>query len=517
MKRSGALRLNEQQLSGLVFFIFFVFVLVQLSFVFLYADDYGYLSLSEMSAYPGVDGAQFTLPQLIGFLRLHYLTWGGRVLWFFIMICLLRLGLWPARLALALGIALVFYLAWQICLDNAHRTVGSAAAFCSLYGLLQLRLISDGVFWFSAAYFYVLPLAVVLYAVSVCLRAVRGEKPSRSARVFSFICAFAGGWSQEHVAAAFLGMLGVLFLFCLFRDRCFSARARDVFLTGLFAAAGAAILLLAPGNGARLLEISGYYPDGLIERVLFGLRNILRAVFSSRTALPLYALFLLAALLSARGLRRRRHAALNILCLAFHAAFVLVYTRELCHTDSIYFSGAATIKYAVCCCALAAAVLQILAFLYEERCAGALVLFSGAAAAITVCGATVTVSERTLLPSVLLLLFCIGCALVRLNRAESSRLPRVLLAAILATAIVNAGYITTGYARNYGTVVANDAVLRQAAEQYSATGSAPSILLHKLPDYRFSGTQLYFEDQMWMLAWFCEYYELPADVQIEYR
>ena len=41
--------------------------------------------------------------------------------------------------------------------------------------------------------------------------------------------------------------------------------------------------------------------------------------------------------------------------------------------------------------------------------------------------------------------------------------------------------------------------------------------LRKLPDYRFSGTQPYFDGQAWLLPWICEYYDLPADTAIVYN
>ncbi|MEA5050272.1 MAG: DUF6056 family protein [Oscillospiraceae bacterium] len=500
----------------LIFAGFFVLLCVQLSFVFLYADDFGYLSLSEISASPDVRGADFTLPQLMSFLRLHYLSWGGRVLWFFIMICMLRLGLWPARIFEAAGITLLFWLLWRLCARDARlRTPRAAAFLCAAYGLLQLRLITDGVFWFSASYFYVLPLTPVLYAVLTCQRACSGDPLRRGEKFLCLLCAFAGGWSQEHVAAAFLAMLGLLCIWSLAKRRRIPA---PVLLCLALAAAGASILLLAPGNGARLALLAPYYPASLPDRVLFGVRNMVRAVFSSRLALPLYAFFGLAALLCARGLRRGRRPLPCAVSLALFSSFAIIYTAELFDTRDIFFTSFATAKYAVCCCAAAAAAYWILQYLFEQKRGDIALLLGGAGGALAVCCATATVTERTLVPFALLLLPCVafGC----LSLATRDERPRgAALAALLlcAAAVVNVGFITAGYARNYGTVRQNDAALRAAAARADAGERVETVALRKLPDYRFSGTQPYFDGQAWLLPWICEYYDLPADTAIVYN
>ena len=62
----------------IIFLAFFAFVMLQLHFVWLYYDDYGYVSLSYFgSSYTGNTGMNTNLEDIISFLKYHYNNWGG--------------------------------------------------------------------------------------------------------------------------------------------------------------------------------------------------------------------------------------------------------------------------------------------------------------------------------------------------------------------------------------------------------------------------------------------------------
>ncbi len=68
-----------------------LFFLFQQQAVFLQADDYGYGSLTyAVSATK--NGIEWSAPDLLAYLKLHYLHWGGRVLFFSLLIPALRTG-----------------------------------------------------------------------------------------------------------------------------------------------------------------------------------------------------------------------------------------------------------------------------------------------------------------------------------------------------------------------------------------------------------------------------------------
>ena len=57
---------------GLVFLAFYVFLIMQFGKVFVYYDDFGYLSLSYGNTVPDVIGYKYTLSQLLSFMGKHY-------------------------------------------------------------------------------------------------------------------------------------------------------------------------------------------------------------------------------------------------------------------------------------------------------------------------------------------------------------------------------------------------------------------------------------------------------------
>ena len=97
-----------------IFVIFFFIVLLEHQFMGLYHDDYGYASLSYAYNLDGVSGHDVSILQTLNFLKGHYNVWGGRVLYFFFEICLLKNGIWIFRLVQSLVITLIFYFIYKI-------------------------------------------------------------------------------------------------------------------------------------------------------------------------------------------------------------------------------------------------------------------------------------------------------------------------------------------------------------------------------------------------------------------
>ena len=63
-----------------IFGIFYVYLLQQFSKVFVYYDDYGYLSLSYGNIVENVNGPSYTFKQLLQFLKGNYWVANGRLL-----------------------------------------------------------------------------------------------------------------------------------------------------------------------------------------------------------------------------------------------------------------------------------------------------------------------------------------------------------------------------------------------------------------------------------------------------
>lgn len=67
---------DKKNYIKLIFIVFLLFQLVHHSFVWLYHDDYGYLSL-HYGYSGGTEGMSYNLFDIFKYLQWHYLNWGG--------------------------------------------------------------------------------------------------------------------------------------------------------------------------------------------------------------------------------------------------------------------------------------------------------------------------------------------------------------------------------------------------------------------------------------------------------
>ena len=74
-----------------VFAAFYVFLLMQFGNVFIYYDDYGYLSLSYGTNID-VAGAEYSFSELLAFMKGHYFNSNGRLLYMFLYCFVHMLG-----------------------------------------------------------------------------------------------------------------------------------------------------------------------------------------------------------------------------------------------------------------------------------------------------------------------------------------------------------------------------------------------------------------------------------------
>ena len=97
-----------------VFAAFYVFLLMQFGNVFIYYDDYGYLSLSYGTNID-VAGAEYSFSELLAFMKGHYFNSNGRLLYMFLYCFVHMLGgirgvqVFMATAVLAVALLLFFH------------------------------------------------------------------------------------------------------------------------------------------------------------------------------------------------------------------------------------------------------------------------------------------------------------------------------------------------------------------------------------------------------------------------
>ena len=116
----------------------------------------------------------------------------------------------------------------------------------------------------------------------------------------------------------------------------------------------------------------------------------------------------------------------------------------------------------------------------------------------------------------LLFAYLYGKALLR----EAGRLPVVSLAALLylsAVSIPNLRNIYQGYRSNYEVLMYDDAVFKESARAIKNGADIDSIEVYELPDLLCKNEVVYDENFSFMIVWMREYYDLPEDVEFDYR
>jgi hypothetical protein len=511
-----------------IFILFGAVMLLQQSYTYLYHDDYGYASLTyAVSPSSPVQAGQFSLFQLGEYLWKHYLSWGGRVLFFGIEILLLRGGLWPYRLAQAgtlAGILALSHLLIQRESPTRSQPHLPALLLCSFFGLISLEVHRNGTYWASAASTYVWPFAA-LFAAAVLHHRLAGERPNRPAVLLLGLLYFAAGWSQEQVGLVSLFLGAGLFL----RNRLEGRRSllgADTFLL-LCALAGYLILMLAPGNQARL---DSYIYASFQSLSLAGkIKHNLPAVLSMIVGKHNQALLLLWSLAGAlwmlhayRTIRTWRglHLSLALLNLLYASLLALAFLPGLAEPAArLYLPGWNSVYLLFWSVFLGAAALATTLFCLHKRAIVLLSIFAGA----LLSQVALLVSPSLNIRSTLVFLFTFFPVLAAMlaDIYEQKRPPAVLARAglllLLTAAVFNQGFILQGYAANSPVMHANNQALLSAARAVSQGQSVQPVELSRLPDERFAGEMPYNPGYSYINIWIKLYYNLPEEIELVWR
>ena len=235
---------KNKRIVFIIFISFFILLLIQHSFVFLYNDDYGYASLSYLTKFNlETDGYHTNMGQIFNFLGYHYLNWGGRIICFFFECTMLSLGLWPIRILQSIIIALIFYLIYKIITKLIKNDNWKIALFTVLcYGIIEVMYFRNAIFWFSASTAYIWPLLPFLLFVYLNMIEVKGKKLIFK-YIFELILVFLATFSQEQISVMVLSYIGMNFLFNLFKNKKINFFEIGYGIVGTI---GFGILMLAP-------------------------------------------------------------------------------------------------------------------------------------------------------------------------------------------------------------------------------------------------------------------------------
>lgn len=238
---------NKYICYGILAF-FFLFVWYQMSSVVLYHDDYGYLSLTYHNI--NINSKGYALKDILYFLYKHYMTHGGRVLYFFIEIVLGRIDIWALRIVQSAVVLLIMY----IIIRYNNYNVFSALSAVILYLSLPLSVVSDGMYWFTASVLYVFPMLPFFVGSLLFHKAVFKEDLSGCEKWVMYISLFFASFSQEQISCAivFFTTVCAVIRFVFLKSTKRDSKLKKEVITGLLLTyVGFLILILCPGSYAR--------------------------------------------------------------------------------------------------------------------------------------------------------------------------------------------------------------------------------------------------------------------------
>ena len=273
MKMINYIKNNYKVLT--VFFLFFIFILLLNHFLFLFHDDYGYASLSYFSNYNGIKGPNYNLIDMLSFLSYHYFKWGGRVLYFFFEILLLRFGLSYYRFFQAIITVGIFYVIYKIIVKKTNIDNFKVALFCVLcFGLFEVMNLRSGYMWITASILYFIPLFPFLLFVYF-------YDGKTKIGLCSFLI-FMSTWSHEQIS-----ILALSYILCytLYDWFILKNKNKKHLIVSLVALIGFLILMMAPGSYIRVNSSQDFYSLSIIDKMRINIPEILFNNFGKYTKL----------------------------------------------------------------------------------------------------------------------------------------------------------------------------------------------------------------------------------------
>ena len=532
-----------------VFAAFYVFLLMQFGNVFIYYDDYGYLSLSYGTNID-VAGAEYSFSELLAFMKGHYFNSNGRLLYMFLYCFVHMLGgirgvqVFMATAVLAVALLLFFTArrmlegrleAEKVSGDGTKEEGGElqgrlspgalaalAAFICLLYGTLGIMVQRMGTYWYAASFIYVVPAVAFLVFAVYFYRTVllpKGEKPGIRRMCLCAALGFLAAWSQEQWFVTTISFVVICLGVKLWRDR--RLELYEI-LTFLACAAGGLIIILSPAVSARMnsagnAEFSSLSLFGKLGRNIPLLMNLFFSGENIRYLMFFFPMMIFMGCMAAA--KDRKLLPLHLGFSAVSAAmFAGVFRKQKLHVFAPGAYSALTANLLLLYIAFCFAEV-ILFYRAEKQIFGSAVF----AAAVLSVGSAAIVPEvplRIFYPFLYLSWLLLAYLYGRILLIEARRIPlsaACTLAFLVMISIPNLKSIYTGYKMNYQVLMYDDAVFKKSAEAIRQGADIETIEVYELPDLLCKNEVVYDENFSFMIAWMRQYYDLPEYVEFEYR
>lgn len=519
-----------------VFSIFYLFLLMQFSKVFIYYDDYGYLSLSY-GTIMDVTGSDYNFSELLAFMKGHYFHSNGRLPYMFLY-CFIHMigGIRGVQVFMATAVLAVLVLLFLTAVRMLERgekqekkvvlnpieKVLLAVFVCFLYGTLGIMLQRMGTYWYAASFIYVVP-AITFIAFAVCFYGTVFHPAEGKNGIYrAGACVFLGffsAWSQEQWFVTTVSFAFLCLVYKFVRNR--KIQVFDL-LTFSACVGGGLLITLSPAVAARMnSEGNAAFASlsffGKLGRNIPLLMNLFFSGDNLRYMVIFFPAMILLGGMMARRDRKWAGFHLTFAVLSFIAAAGYLVKMK----SGIFSPGAyAPLTANILLLYIAFCFVEVILFYRNEGQIFGAFVFTAAVLSVGSAAIVPEVPLRIFYPflylSWLLFAFLFGRVLIW----ESGHLPvrsACLLCFLAAVSIPNLKSIYMGYRLNYQVLMYDDAVFKESAEAIRQGEEISSIEVYELPDMLCKNEVVYDENFSFMNVWMRQYYDLPESVEFDYR
>lgn len=510
------------------FLVFFLYLLLMYSKVFIYYDDFGYLSLTYGYTVPGVAGHHFQLNQIMEFLKEHYSVANGRLLYMFLYLFSYWMGgIRGLQTVMAL---IVFTIMWLLCrlVEKTHPEIASQPlfypAFLLLYGSIGLLVQRQAAYWYAASFVYFTPaIPFLLFLWEDCKT---DEPVSMKRACLLSVLAFLAGFSQEQwIVALLVSIILVRLWKWLILKQSFRLRQLFPLVTAI---AGASVILTSPAVTQRFQSSTNaaFMELNLLQRFANNLKAILN-LFATHNNVPYLMvfcafIFFMSLLFAERRMmqitKQWKRGAVIASCLFFLSGLFMTTGAIGLIFDEFGITStlSSKIHYLYWILYFAACALLVTEYFLSSKNMFGFFLF---AAGVCSLGCMLIVPElppRIVIQFELLSFYLMGCLLADLMRRREWMLSVTAAGLIFALCGSNLADIYLGYAENYQVLLSNETIIETAVEEYEENQQDTEIILQVQPKQLYGNDMMYQESVSFMEAWIRNYYQIPDEISIVY-
>lgn len=493
-----------------IFTIYFILLLWQHQYVYMYFDDYGYASLTY-NYMGGSGGTSYSFMDIIRYLRWHYFEWGGRVLALFCEIISFKIGVWFTRLIQAAVIAGVGFISWKLIrTKNEYKSnIIKAVVIAIAYGTIGKDAIIIGLFWYSASISYVWPLFPFILGIWLQRKWQCGLKSWQSILIGVLLFWAAGSYEQVAVAAVVYEVLYIIFLFLNKKK----VNLKNI-LPAIMSVGGAVFELAAPGNYVRsgISIYTDFYSMSLPQRFGYNFKRIIDVNLGKQNWV--FVLLMLAALLVVIFELHK----LNVLNTktAMGAGILNILLAALAFTAFLNNSNG-LLKYISLTLFAINFIVNAVVWYIKKKDFDKLCFLGAAICSAGMMIVSPVIPERCFLPFFFIILIVAADMCGACGDHVISGIWGMIMIFVVVFAINNVMLTTKGYYANAEVNDINDSILREKSAQIQSGNEVNSIDMYRMREEGYPYIVPYNDSFSFMVVWLKEYYNIPQDVTLNWN